>query len=130
VLSGDKILIGLSVVMLIGLPMAWRTATITRRLRQQGVVSVSPDARSIPPEAALPILAELRAALPKQTTPKLLAQSVANVFETLNARPPGLLASLALLAVHAGSFLLALVLAVVFALAQHHPRDGFGAAPW
>jgi hypothetical protein len=39
---------------------------------------------------------------------------VLTVFETLNARPPGALATLGLLAVHGGSFFLSLVLLVVF----------------
>ncbi len=42
-----------------------------------------------------------------------------SVFETLNAYPPGVLVSLALLTVHAGSFLAALVLTIVFAALQH-----------
>ena len=42
------------------------------------------------------------------------------MFETLNARPPGALRTLGLLAVHGGSFLLALVLLVDRACAGPH----------
>ncbi|HXG12494.1 MAG TPA: hypothetical protein VNK04_22250 [Gemmataceae bacterium] len=115
----DTILLILPVLMLMGLPMAWRIARIAHRLRQQGVVALSPDAQSIPRETAVTILTELRAALPRPLPTKVLAQHVANVFETLNARPPGVAASLVLLAVHAGSFLAAIVLTVMLVLGPH-----------
>ena len=57
-----------------------------------------------------------QAQLPPQTSPKVLAQNVINVFGTLNAAPPGVLATLSLLMLHAASFLGALVLAVVISV--------------
>src|SRR5262249_11761950 len=120
-LSGDKVLIALPVLMLMGLPLAWRLARGTHRLRQEGVFANFTDAPAIPPATALRILTELRAALPGWTNARLLAQQVADVFEALNARPPGVLVSLALLAIQAGSFLAAFVLAVLFTLAQRVP---------
>lgn len=109
---------GLAVVMLIGLPINWRLASVAHRLRRQSDIAASPDGYTIPPAAALEILGELRTALPGQTEPKLLAQMVGSVFETLNAHPPGVLASLGLLAVHGMSFLASIVLAVIFVLGQ------------
>jgi hypothetical protein len=84
-------------------------------------VALSPDAESIPLDASLPILAELRQALPPQTPPKVLAQNVANVFETLNAYPPGVLASIGLLAVHVGAFAAALVLTALLVVLRQAP---------
>ncbi len=115
------LLTALGVVMLLGIPFAWRLARIAYDLGQRGVVALSLDADTIPPEAALPILAEVRKVTPPQTTPRLLAQNVASVFETLNAYPPGVLVSIGLLTVHAGSFLVALVLSVVLMVLQHQP---------
>src|SRR5262249_18977570 len=43
-------------------------------------------------------------------------EQVVQVFETVNARPPGVLASLALLAIHAASFFVAVVLTVILLL--------------
>lgn len=117
----DWLLIALAVLMLLAIPMAWRLAGIAHRLKQEGLATLSSDAESIPAEAALAILAEVRPALPAETTPRILAQNVANVFETLNAYPPGVLASLGLLTLHAGSFLLVLVMIVVLAVVQHPP---------
>ena len=74
---------------------------------------MSADNQSIPQEAALPILAALRTTLPMQAPPKSLAEHVAQVFQTLNTRPPGVLASIGLLGLHAGSFLAAVVLTIV-----------------
>jgi Zn-dependent protease len=117
VLFSDWILTALAVFMLVALPMAWRLARAAYRLKQRGGVALSSDADTIPAQAALSILAELRPALPPQTTPRILAQNVANVFETVNAQPPDVLASFCLLAVHAGSFLLALGMSAVIAIA-------------
>ncbi len=115
------LLTAIAVLMLLALPITWRLAGIAHRLKQQGLAARSADSESIPAKAALPILAELRPALPAQTTPKVLAQNVANVFETLNATPPGVFASLGLLAVHAGSFLVALVMSAVITVLQSRP---------
>jgi hypothetical protein len=123
ILAGAWLLVAVAVFMLIAIPIAWRLARIAHHLKQQGLASLSCDAESIPAPTALRILAELRPALPPQTTPKVLAANVANVFETLNATPPGVFASLGLLTVHAGSFLLALVLSAVLTVLQFRPTS-------
>lgn len=109
----EWLLVALAAFMLLVLPVSWRLAQVAYRLKQQGYVAVSSDAATIPASKALKILAELRPAFPPQTTPRVMAQNVANVFETLNAEPPSLLPSFCLLAVHASSFLLVLVMFVV-----------------
>jgi Zn-dependent protease len=117
-LTGNWMLAGLSVFMLIALPLAWRLANIAHRLRREGLAAVSADAESIPLQTALTILAAVRPALPAQAPAKMLAQNVANVFEALNAAPPSALATVGLLALHAGSFLLALVMTMVVAVVK------------
>jgi Zn-dependent protease len=112
-LMGAWLLAALAGFMLLAIPISWRLASVAYRLKQQGYIAVSSDADTIPTSAALSILGELRPALPKQTTARVLAQNVANVFETLNAEPPSLLPSFCLVAVHACSFLLVLVMSVV-----------------
>ncbi|HZZ81721.1 MAG TPA: site-2 protease family protein [Gemmataceae bacterium] len=107
--------------MLISAPMAYRTARIARQLGHEGLVTRSIDGRSIPQEAALRILAELRKIMPAQTAPSIMAQHIANVFEAFNAEPPGVLASIGLLFLHGAGFVLALVMAIVLTLFQHRP---------
>jgi Zn-dependent protease len=111
-------LLAVAVFMLLEIPLASRRARIAYRLRQQGLATHSADAHSIPTAAALAILAELRPALPPNANSQILAQNAAMVFETLNARPPGILVSLGLLTLHAGSFFTALVMAAVIAVLQ------------
>jgi Zn-dependent protease len=124
VLSGDWILFLIPALMLIALPVSWRIATAAHRLRRQGFAAVSPDADSIPAASALPILAELRTGQRGPASPGVLARQVVSVFETLNARPPGLLASLGLLTVHAGSFLASVVVVGLLVLAQFEVLQG------
>jgi Zn-dependent protease len=113
----------LGIAMLIGLPMVWRVARVAQRLRERGDVAASPDGASIPSDAVRPILAELTAGRQVRPPVNLLATEVSSVFETLNARPPGVAASLGLLAVHGGSFFAALVFVIVLMVGRH----GF---PW
>lgn len=115
------LLAALAVFMLLAVPLAFRLARAAYLLKQEGLAAWSADAESIPPGAALAILAAVRPVLPAQATPKVMAQNVANVFETLNAHPPGIPASLVLLAVHAGGFLVALVMSVVLTVLKQPP---------
>lgn len=115
-LAQDRLLIYISIPMLIGLPGAFRVARIAHRLRHQEAIAVSPDNQTIPPEAVSTILAEVRKSFPTVAHPKLLATYVANIFETLNSRPPGFLASLAILFVHGASIVVAIVAAAICVL--------------
>ncbi len=109
----------LGIVMLVGLPAAWHVANVAERLRNRDAIAVSPDDVSIPETAARTILGELGAGKHARTPANLLAQQVTSVFETLNARPPGVPASLTLLAAQGSSFVMAFVLTIVFVVARH-----------
>ncbi len=117
-LLGSRWIALFGIVLLISLPASWRAARTAQRLRRKGVSAMSPDALSIPPSTARAILAELGAGKHNRMTANVLAQQVVRVFETLNARPPGVLASLALLGIHGAGFLGALALVVAFVFAQ------------
>ncbi len=106
--------------MLIGLPGAWQVAQAAHRLRGNKAIAVSPDDQSIPPEAARTILAELGAGRHNRMPANVLAQQVTSIFETLNARPPGVPASLALLAVQGISFVLPLACLVLHQVLLFH----------
>ncbi|MFL5338948.1 MAG: site-2 protease family protein, partial [Gemmataceae bacterium] len=125
----DKVLYVLPGLMLLGLPSTWRIARTAHRLRAEHTPAMSPDSQSIPPESALRILHALRGGVPRKFQANLMAKLVAQVFEMLNARPPGAVASLALLGVQTASFVAAVVFAVVFTVGLNSPllnRFGFG----
>ena len=108
----------LGVFMLLGLPANYRTAKVIHRLRQRGFDATSPDARTIPMETARVIHDELIAALPAGRSAKVAAQMTLQGFELLNARPPSVLASLALVGLHAASLLAAVVMVFALVLVQ------------
>ena len=116
--SGDRILMYLGIFMLVGLVPAFRLARIAGRLRNRGLPPVSPDDQTIPTETAQVIIGELKQAFPKRVTNQVLAQYTLQVFETLNARPPGWAASLALVFLQVMGGMAALVFAGVFLLGQ------------
>jgi Zn-dependent protease len=105
--------------LLLGLPAAWHAATVAQRLRDRGAIVVSPDDVSIPRDAVRTILTELGAGKYATKPANLLAQQVTSIFETLNARPPGVGGSLGLLAAQGGSFFTAFVFVVVFMVLRH-----------
>lgn len=110
-------IIGLS--MLIGLPMGYKVERIGRKLRKEGLASPLDD-DSIPDETGLRIIQELRAVAPAATTPQTLATLALTAFERVNARPPGLLASL----FFAGVQVAGLIVAILVATFANWP--GFG----
>jgi Zn-dependent protease len=106
-------------VMLMSLRTSYRLAEVVRRLRQRGLNAVSPDAQTIPPEAAVAIVGELRASFPSNIGSKNMARFTLQVFESLNARPPDWPASLAFIVFHGGAFFVGLVFCALFTVAQH-----------
>ena len=120
--SGDKVLMYLGIFMLFGVPAAYRIARTTDALRKRGVPLASPDDQTIPTETAQAIIAEVKKSLPKMATNKMLAQRALQIFETLNARPPGWLATIGLLFAYVTSLGMAAVFAAVFIVGQ---RGGF-----
>jgi Zn-dependent protease len=109
--SRDKILMYIGIPMALGIPTAYRIARITADLRKRGVAPGSPDNQTIPTETAQTIISELKRTLSKGHTNKMLAQQTLQIFETLNARPPGWLATSGLLC----AYVTCLGMAAVFA---------------
>ena len=120
--SRDKILMYLSIPMLFGIPTAYRIARITAELRKQGVPPGSPDDQTIPTETARAIIGELKKTLPKGHTTKTVAQQTLQIFENLNAKPPGWLATGGLLFAYVTSLGMAAVFAGLFVVG---PRGDF-----
>lgn len=103
-------IIGLT--MLISLPMGYKVERIGRKLRNEGLAA-PPDDDRISEETGLRIIQELRAVAPPATTPQTLATLALTAFERVNARPPGVLASVFFAGVQTVSLIAALVIAAI-----------------
>jgi Zn-dependent protease len=113
-----RVLPFVGILMLIALPLAYRTARIAAALKQQGFSPVSDDDQRIPPATAQAIIAEIKKSSPRPQSNKTVAQQVLQIFEMLNARPPGWGATLGLLFVQGASVAMALVFGLAFYIAQ------------
>jgi hypothetical protein len=123
--TGDRFLLMLGIFTLVTIPAAYRTAKIAQGLSRTGMPSVSPDSQTIPTDVAQVIVDYVKMAFGPRTGNKMAAQHALNVYETINAKPPGVVATLGLGALHAGAFVVTLVAAMVFALAMQP-----GGPPW
>jgi len=126
--STDHILMYLGIFMLIATPISFKVARIASDLRRRGLAAASPDDQNIPPETAQAIVGELKTAFPRGMNTKSLAQHALNIFESLNARPPGWLATTALLGVHGFAFLVAGAFTLAFIVGQQTDLGGFARA--
>ncbi len=121
--SGDKVLLFVMLAMLLALPASYRLARITAEARRSGLSAASPDDTTIRPDVADALAGRVKAAFAGRATTKVVAQHTLTVFESLNARPPGLAASLALGTVHGCALVAAFVFLVLLSLA---PKLGLG----
>lgn len=115
-----KFLMYLGIVMLIGVPASYRAARIAAGLRERGLPPALPGEQTIPTGTAQAIIAEVKRATDKPQSNTTIAQQTLQIFETLNARPPGWAATIGLLFIHAASLGAAAVFALVFIVAQRH----------
>jgi Zn-dependent protease len=112
ILDGSFLFPMIGLTMLVGLPIGFKVEKIGRKLRKEGLAAPLDD-DSIPDETGLRIIRELRAVVPAATTPDTLASLALTVFERVNARPPGILASLFFGGVQAFSLLVAIIIATI-----------------
>jgi Zn-dependent protease len=117
-LTKDPVTRYLAIFMAIALPAMHKQARITNELRKSKLPPVSDDDQTIPPETAEAIVAAVKARFPKSLTNKNAAQYTLQIFENLNARPPGLWASLGLGALQVVSLVAAAVIAAALYLAM------------
>src|SRR6185369_2086150 len=109
-LSGSgRFLMYIAILMAIGLPVAFKIGKVTDAFRQTPLPPPLAGEDRIPLSTADAIVSALKGVLPAKTNNKTLALHTVNVFETLNARPPGVFGTLGFLTIHGGSVVLALL---------------------
>jgi Zn-dependent protease len=114
----DTPLLVLGGLMLVTLPAAYKLARITRDLRQAGLEPLSPDDETIPAATSEAIVTRVAEAFPQRTPTRKIAEHTLSVFEALNARPPGVLASLSLAFVQGTGLVAAVVFTVLVTVGQ------------
>jgi Zn-dependent protease len=127
--GSGKVMLYVGIAMALGLPTAFALGKVTDALRHAPLPPPLPEEDRIPTPTAQAIIASVKAALPKLANHhKQIAQFSLNVFETLNARPPGALATLGLLGVHGASILLVLVFGALLIVGRHGGLGDFARA--
>ena len=114
----SKILMYLGIPMLIGIPVAYRTARLAAELKQRGFPPAPPEEQDIPATSADIIISEIKKSSSKPQSNKMVAQQTLQIFETINARPPGWAATLGLLFVHGAGIAAATIFAIAFLVVQ------------
>lgn len=111
-LSGDMLLVGLGVFMLLGVKAALRSGRIVKELRSENLPLPSDDSPEIPVESATKILDRVEEHFPPHTlNTKTRAGLVQSIFESINSPPPGIAATLLL----GGLYCVSLIATVAFA---------------
>ncbi len=123
-----RVFLFLGVFMVIAIPHALKVARVVRALRLQGIHSASDDSQTIPTDTAEHIITALKEQNARPVNDKFLAQQTLQVFENLNTRPPGPLASIGLLSLHALGFIAAALFGFLFLVAQRGPLQNYARA--
>jgi Zn-dependent protease len=106
-ISGMWVFLYVGFVMVKGAPKTLRLGAVAARLRQKGWEPGSDD--TVSPEAAETILAELKEPGKNSPAARTAASDALNVFEHLNARPPGLFGSFGLAATYGAAIVLGFI---------------------
>jgi hypothetical protein len=98
----------LGMIFLMSALTTYRSGLIVRELRAAAMPPIPDDDDQMPPSTAAAIIDRVRAVWPKANA-RTTAQHTLRIFEALNARPPGWLATLGLGTVYLGGIVLAAV---------------------
>jgi Zn-dependent protease len=123
IFGGVKVLPYLAIPMAIALPLAFKMGKITDELRRSSLPLPLPNQNHIPTPTAQAIISAVKSALPNGSSSKTVATHSLAVFETLNARPPGVWATLGLLLLHGGGVLVTLAFGALLIV---HNSGGIG----
>lgn len=107
--ASDGILIAVAAVMALSLPSMYKLARITSELRAAKLPAGSDDGQTLPQATADVIVGKIKATFPAKLANKVAATYALQIFENLNARPPGVLVSIGFGIVQFGSLIGAVV---------------------
>lgn len=113
-----RFIVYLAIPMAMALPVAFKLGRATDALREANLPPPNPGEDHIPTPTAEAIIEEVKTVLPTKLSNKVAAQHSLNVFETLNARPPGALATIALLFLYGGSLMIGVLACLLFMVAK------------
>jgi hypothetical protein len=129
-----KVLGYVAILLAVGLPVAFKLGRVTDRFKRDPPPPPAPGEDHIPLTASEPLITAVKTALPKAGN-RIVATHVLNIYETLNARPPSIPASVGLFSLYGGAILVSIVcvfalvlasrgdLGSFFSLAMSAPRD-------
>jgi Zn-dependent protease len=111
--------------LLLGIPMTYRMSKLARKLRTEGVEREASSGGSIPTNTATKIIDGVELATRHSASPQIVATHSLQVFETLNATPPGIFASGFFVALHALSLTVAIMVASVLFIEKQSSFEEF-----
>lgn len=104
-------------------PYAWKVGLLAQEIKSFGLLDEGKLVEKMPIEVAYVLFADLRRIFPHAVDAKSLATHAKAVWEKLNARPPGLGATIVLMCTYAGTMVLLLVALFVFVFASARSWD-------
>jgi Zn-dependent protease len=113
-----RALMYIGIAMAVSLPVTFKLGKVSDTMRRASLPPPLPGQDRIPTATAEMIVSGIKEALPKNLSNKIAAQHSLTVFENLNARPPGIPATIGLLALYGGGVFLAIVSGLFFLVAK------------
>lgn len=107
------------IALAIGLPLSYKLGKVTDDMRATPMPPMLPGQDHISPATAAPLIEAVKTAVPKSTNNKIIAQHVLNVYETINARPPGALATIGLMMLYGGGLIVSALCILLLAVANN-----------
>jgi hypothetical protein len=128
--GGGRLFLFIGISILLGIPLALRTARLAAALRREGFVPPQSESHTVPPDIAQVIITRIKASFPKAVSgnSKNVAQHTLSVYETLCTRPPGWGATIGFTLLHGVAFVLAIGVALALTIAQNTPLGRFARA--
>lgn len=113
----SRVFLYMGIAMGVAIPITFKLAKVKEELSKLNLPQPAPNEDSIPLPTANTIVRSVKEALgtKMRVTNKVLAQHSLNVFENLNAKPPGVLATLGLLAMQGTGLFIAVVMGLILA---------------
>jgi Zn-dependent protease len=105
----------LGIALAVSMPLAFKLAKVKEDLSKQNLPQPAPGEDAIPIPTAQAIITAVKSTLDSKLklSNKVIAQHTLNVFESLNAKPPGVLATLGLLAIQGAGLFVAVVMGLI-----------------